>query len=198
VTIVITNDDGVDSPGIHALAAILASLGHECVVVAPAHDMSGSSASIGRIQGDVPTDVRRVDLPEPAAGIRAFSVDGPPGLAALLAVRRGIDDVEPRALVSGINAGTNTGHAILHSGTVGAALTAASFGLSALAVSLAVTEPMPWGSVRDDVAEAMELLLAAPRATVLNVNVPARRAPGSSGLRWAALDRFGSFRGVFR
>lgn len=191
---VVTNDDGIESPGIHALAAILASLGHEPVVVAPAHDMSGSSAAIGRIEMDVPTKVRSVDLPDPAAGVRAYAVDGPPGLAALLAARRGIDDIAPDVLVSGINAGTNTGHAILHSGTVGAALTAASFGLSALAVSLAVARPMPWGSARDDVGQALELLAAAPRATVLNVNVPAARAPDAGGLRWAKLDRFGSFR----
>jgi 5'/3'-nucleotidase len=97
-------------------------------------------------------------------------------------------------LLSGINMGTNTGHAILHSGTVGAAFTAASFGLSGLAVSLAVADPMPWESVREPVAKAIELLRAAPRATVLNLNVPARANPQANGLRWALLDRFGSFR----
>lgn len=195
MTIVVTNDDGIDSPGIHALAAMLRSLGHDPVVVAPANDMSGSSAAIGRIEFDVPTEIRPVELPEPAIGIPAFAVDGPPGLAALLAAQRGIDGVEPRFVVSGINAGTNTGHSILHSGTVGAALTAASFGLSGLAVSLSVADPMPWPLAHDPLAEALELLAASPRATVLNVNVPARPARnGADGLRWATLDRFGSFR----
>ncbi len=193
--VVVTNDDGVESPGIHALAAMMQRLGHEPVVVAPARDMSGASAAIGRIELDLPTHITRVTLPEPAADVLAYAVDGPPGLAALLAARGGIDGVEPGFLVSGINMGTNTGHSILHSGTVGAALTAATFGLSALAVSLAVSTPMAWETAYDHVAEALDLLDRAPRATVLNVNVPAPRGEGAAGpLRWATLDRFGSFR----
>jgi len=194
MTVVVTNDDGIESPGIHALAAILHSLGHDPVVVAPERDMSGSSAAIGYIDFDKPTKVRSVRLPEPARHVRAFSVNGPPGFAALLAAQEGIDGVRPEFLVSGINAGTNTGHSILHSGTVGAALTAASFGLSALAVSLAVADPMPWDDARDHIEEALGLLAEAPRSTVLNVNVPARAAAAAGGLRWAILDRFGSFR----
>lgn len=195
MTVVVTNDDGIESPGIHALAAMLRELGHDPVVVAPARDMSGSSAAIGRIEIDVPTQVRRVALPAPAADVPGYAVEGPPGLAALLAARRGIDDLEPRFLVSGINAGTNTGHSILHSGTVGAAFTAASFGLSGLAVSLVVADPMPWDRVREPLQEAIRLLETAPRATVLNVNVPAEPVDGGrAGLRWASLDRFGSFR----
>jgi 5'/3'-nucleotidase len=195
VTVVVTNDDGVESPGIHALAAMLRRLGHEPVVVAPTRDMSGASAAIGRIELDRPTRVTRVTLPEPAADVVAYAIDGPPGLAALLAARGGIDGVEPAFLVSGINMGTNTGHSVLHSGTVGAALTAATFGLSALAVSLSVSEPMVWEAAYDPLAEALELLDRAPRATVLNVNVPAPRSDVATGpLRWAQLDRFGSFR----
>ena len=135
-------------------------------------------------------------LPEPVDDVVAYAVDGPPGLAALLAARGGIDGIEPGFLVSGINMGTNTGHSILHSGTVGAALTAATFGLSAaLAVSLAVSKPMAWEAAYDHVAEALDLLDRAPRATVLNVNVPVPQGDGEPGpLRWAELDRFGSFR----
>lgn len=193
--IVVTNDDGFESPGIHALAAMVSRLGHEPVVVAPAQDMSGASAAIGRIELDLPTPVRRVQLPAPADDVEAYAVDGPPGMAALLAVRGGIDGLEPDYLFSGINIGTNTGHSILHSGTVGAALTAATFGLSGLAVSLAVSNPMAWESAYAYIEEAMALLERAPRATVLNVNVPVPR-PGSEPqrLRWAGLDRFGSFR----
>jgi 5'-nucleotidase len=193
--VVVTNDDGVESPGIHALAEMMRRLGHEPIVVAPARDMSGASAAIGRIELDHPTQVTRVTLPEPVDDVVAYAVDGPPGLAALLAARGGIDGVEPGFLVSGINMGTNTGHSILHSGTVGAALTAATFGLSALAVSLAVSKPMAWEAAYDHVAEALDLLDRAPRATVLNVNVPVPQGDGEPGpLRWAELDRFGSFR----
>jgi len=194
MSVVVTNDDGIESPGIHALAAMLHSLGHDPVVVAPSRDMSGSSAAIGHIDFDRPTEIRRAQLPAPASHIRAFAIDGPPGFAALLAAERGIDGVEPDLVVSGINAGTNTGRSILHSGTVGAALTAASFGLSALAVSLVVADPMPWDDARDHIEEALGILAESPRSTVLNVNVPARLAADASGLRWATLDPFGSFR----
>ena len=95
MTVVVTNDDGIESPGIHALAAMLHSLGHDPVVVAPSRDMSGSSAAIGHIDFDQPTEIRRVQLPAPASHVRAFAIDGPPGFAALLAAERGIDGVEP-------------------------------------------------------------------------------------------------------
>ena len=108
-------------------------------------------------------------------------------MAALLAARGGIDGLDPDYLFSGINMGTNTGHSILHSGTVGAALTAATFGLSGLAVSLAVSEPMAWESAYAYVEEAIGAARAAPRATVLNVNVPVPQ--GRLGAAEAPLGR---------
>jgi len=194
VKLVLTNDDGVESPGIHALAAGLRDLGHTCTVVAPARDMSGSSAAIGRLEFGESMELTPVALPAPAEGIEAFSVDGPPGLAALLAATGAFAE-PPDLVVSGINAGPNTGHSILHSGTVGAALTAASFGVSALAVSLDVSDSMPWRTACAYLPEALEHLTAAPVGTVLNLNVPAVAEPQSvRGLRWATLDQFGSFR----
>lgn len=191
--IAITNDDGIESPGIHALAAACASLGHDVVVIAPPADMSGSSAAIGRISFAEPTPLRRVELPAPAAGISAYVVDGPPGLAALIACQGGVGE-PPELVLSGINAGPNTGHSILHSGTVGAALTAASFGVSAVAISLDIADPMPWASAADVVPSVLELAGSAPVPTVLNVNVPAAPARDVQGPRWATLDHFGSFR----
>jgi 5'-nucleotidase len=189
--LVLTNDDGVESPGIHALAAMCAALGHEVVVVAPNRDLSGTSAALGRIPFDQRLPIRPKALPAPADRIEAFALDGPPGLAALIACQGGLGDV-PDLVLSGINAGPNTGHSMLHSGTVGAALTAANFGVSAVAVSLDVADPMPWSAVAPYVAEAIDIVSSSPRSTVLNLNVPA--VPGARGLRWATLDRFGSFR----
>lgn len=191
--IAITNDDGVESPGIHALAAACTELGHDVVVLAPAADLSGSSAAIGRISFERPTPLRRVELPAPADGISAYAVDGPPGLAALIACQGGLGE-RPELILSGINAGPNTGHSILHSGTVGAALTAASFGVSAAAISLDVDDPMPWSSGVHLLPAVLELVAAAPVPSVLNVNVPALPPERIGGLRWARLDRFGSFR----
>jgi 5'-nucleotidase len=188
--LVLTNDDGIESPGIHALAAMCQRLGHDVAVLAPAGDVSGSSAAIGRIGFDDRLHLREQTLPPPAGGIPAFALEGPPGLAALIACQGGLGE-PPDLVLSGINAGPNTGHSILHSGTVGAALTAASFGVSALAVSLDVADPMPWASVEPALAQALDVLASAPASTTLNLNVP---PTVPTELRWATLDRFGSFR----
>jgi 5'-nucleotidase len=100
----------------------------------------------------------------------------------------------PDVVVSGINAGPNTGHACLHSGTVGAALTAATFGVSALAVSSAVSDPMLWATACRAMEEPLRLLADLPDGTVLNLNVPAASRGQVPELRWATLDRFGRVR----
>jgi 5'-nucleotidase len=190
--VVVTNDDGIRSRGLDVLATAAAARGWDVVVVAPSSDRSGSSAAIGRLAKDEPLELLPADRSVDGAH-EAFVVDGPPGLAALLACRGGLGPA-PDLVLSGVNAGPNTGHAILHSGTVGAALTAASFGVSALAVSLEVSEPMSWGTVARWFDEAVEVLLDARAPVVLNLNVPARAPDAIRGLRWARLDRFGAVR----
>ena len=191
--LVLTNDDGVDSPGIQALAATCAELGHDVLVLAPSSDLSGASAAVGRIEPDQRLELRRVELPGAAAAVEAYALDGPPGLAALVACQGGAGET-PDLVLSGINGGPNTGHSILHSGTVGGALTAANFGVSALAVSLDVADPMPWETASALVEQGIELVRGAPPSTVLNLNVPALPLDEVRGLRWATLDRFGTFR----
>jgi 5'-nucleotidase len=134
--ILVTNDDGVESAGLHALVRALVDGGRDVMVVAPARDMSGSGAAIGRIHLDERIDAEQVELPG-LAGVPAYAVDGPPGLC-VLAARLGGFGHRPELVVSGINPGCNTGRAVLHSGTVGGALTAANFGGRGLAVSIDV------------------------------------------------------------
>jgi 5'-nucleotidase len=192
VRLVLTNDDGVDAAGLHALARACAALGHDFVVAAPSTDLSGSSAAIGRIRSDTRVGLQRVVLPA-QPGVEAYAVDGPPGLAALAASLGGFG-ARPDLLLSGINVGANAGRSILHSGTVGAALTAASFGLSGIAFSAEVGDPMPWPLAAAFLETALALVDGAPAGTVLNVNVPARTAGDVRGWRWARLDRFGTVR----
>jgi 5'-nucleotidase len=135
--VLVTNDDGVASPGLHALARALVDDGHDVVVVAPDREMSGSAAAIGQVHIDEGIDAERVDLPR-LDGVPAYAVAGPPGLCVLTARLGGFGD-PPDLIVSGINPGCNTGRAVLHSGTVGAALTAANFGCRGLAVSIDVS-----------------------------------------------------------
>jgi 5'-nucleotidase len=97
-------------------------------------------------------------------------------------------------VASGINPGCNTGRSVLHSGTVGAALTAANFGISGLAVSLGMAEPMPWETAARLAMVAMEWLVEAPVRTVLNLNVPAVAFEDLAGIRQARLAPFGTVR----
>jgi len=98
----------------------------------------------------------------------------------------------PDIVVSGINAGLNTGLSVLHSGTVGAALTAQRLGFSAMAVSLGPGDPWRWRTAAEVAIHQLDWLSAAPRGTMLNINVPDR--PQALEVRWAPLDPCGTVR----
>jgi 5'-nucleotidase len=100
----------------------------------------------------------------------------------------------PDLVVSGINPGPNTGRAVLHSGTVGAALTGANFGISGLAVSMGVGEVYLWETAAELAGGALAWLLGQPPKTVVNLNVPNRPLAEVRGVRWATLAPFGTVR----
>jgi len=131
--LLVTNDDGIDSVGLHVLARALVPLG-DVVVVAPDSEYSGASAALGALHLLQP-EVRRAHVDGVA---EAWTVNGPPGLCVMFA-RLGVFGAVD-LVVAGINPGANVGRAIYHSGTVGAALTARNGGTSGVAVSQAVTE----------------------------------------------------------
>ncbi len=122
-----------------------------------------------------------------------MAVRGTPALA-VFAANLGAFGPAPELVVSGINPGLNTGRATLHSGTVGAALTAANLGLSGLAVSQDYGDPMRWATAADLAVEAIGWLTEAPDRTVLNLNVPNTDPAAVKGIRWATLAPFGSVR----
>jgi 5'-nucleotidase len=191
VRILLTNDDGIDAEGLHVLARRVTAAGHDVIVAAPASDASGSGAALGVFHADSHIDVRRVQIAACAAP--AWSVAGPPGLCTL-AARLGAFGPPPDIVVSGINAGLNTGRAILHSGTVGAALTAQNFGAKGLAVSVQAASPWRWDTAATIALEVLDLLLEAPPRSVLNLNVPALDRAAIKGVRWARLAAFGAVR----
>lgn len=190
--ILITNDDGYQSRGIGVLAGAVAQAGHDVVVVAPDRDQSGCGAGIGQWHMDEHIDVQAVEL-EDAPGVRAIAVRGTPALAVFAANLGAFGD-PPELVVSGINPGLNTGRATLHSGTVGAALTAANLGLSGLAVSQDYGDPLLWATAADLAVEAIAWFDGAPDRTVLNLNVPNAEPGAVKGIRWATLAPFGSVR----
>jgi 5'-nucleotidase len=192
VRILVTNDDGVESRGIGVLAAAVAGAGHDVVVVAPDRDQSGCGAGIGSWHLDEHIDVQDVELPD-APGVPAIALRGTPALAVFAANLGAFGD-PPDAVVSGINPGLNTGRATLHSGTVGAALTAANLGRRGLAVSQDWSDEMLWSTAAELALVTLGWLEAAEERTVLNLNVPNTGLDEVKGMRWATLAPFGSVR----
>ena len=173
VRILVTNDDGVDAPGILPFAAALADDGHDVFVVAPTGDRSGSGAALGKFWGDKPPPVTRHEWAT-RPDIPVHSIDAPPGTAVLAVCLGGFGDL-PDLVASGINPGANTGHLVVHSGTVGAALTAVGLDVPGLAVSLAwsVESEYHWDTAATFAVAAVDWVAkpdGGPR--LLNVNVP--------------------------
>src|ERR1700754_371341 len=123
--ILVTNDDGIHSKGIIALAEALQPLG-EIVVVAPAHEMSAASHSL--------TLMRPLRI-EPIDDFH-FAVDGTPTDCVTLAMNPILKDAPPHLVVSGINRGGNLGDDVSYSGTVAGALEASMYGLPGIAFSM--------------------------------------------------------------
>jgi 5'-nucleotidase len=188
--LLVTNDDGIEAPGIHALAAALVDAGHDVVVAAPHAEMSGSGAAIGVMSAETDLIVAPANIPG-RPDIEAYAVEGPPALA-VMAARLGAFGAAPEMVASGINPGHNTGRAMLHSGTVGAALTAANFGVSALAVSTGVGPEPAWATSCELAVAAVDWLMEQPGKTVLNLNVPDVSLGALRGVRWAEPAPFGT------
>jgi 5'-nucleotidase len=128
----------------------------------------------------------------PALGRPAYAVDAPPAAATYLGCLGGFG-AAPDIVVSGINPGPNTGHLVLHSGTVGAAMTGAVLGIPALAVSIGIGEPRHWASAAEYAASAVDWVYArAATPITLNMNVPNLPFDEIKGIREAALARYGS------
>jgi 5'-nucleotidase len=190
--ILVTNDDGVDSPGIRALARALVGAGHDVTVLAPTSDRSGSGAAIGTVYGLGPAPIHTTEWPE-LPGVPVHSVDAPPGAAVLVACLGAFGEL-PEFVASGINPGANTGHLVLHSGTVGATLTAANYGIPGVAVSLEWNDDdeYHWDTAAAFATAAVEWAAqpdSLPR--VLNMNVPNRPIAQVLGVREAELAPHG-------
>jgi 5'-nucleotidase len=170
--ILITNDDGVYSPGIAALAQVASRFG-EVRVVAPDVEMSSASHSITASR---PVTYKRTALPTP--GIEAYRVNGTPGDCVMLGTTlwEKVDVV-----LSGINLGTNLGNAIWHSGTLAGAKQAALLGLRGIAFSAPATdrEQPSFEMLKPWVATVLEALLDVPELPLVNVNFPDKPPRGT-------------------
>lgn len=174
--ILITNDDGVYSPGIAALAQVASRFG-EVRIVAPDVEMSSAGQSITASR---PVSYKRTALAELPEGVEAYRVNGTPSDCVMLGTTLWAN---VGLVLSGINIGSNIGNAIWHSGTLAGAKQAALLGLRGIALSSPATDEAqpdfemlkPWA------ATVLERLLHFPDPCLINVNFPARPPRGT---RW--------------
>jgi 5'-nucleotidase len=189
-TVLVTNDDGIDSPGLLVLVRAALAAGLRPVVAAPREEASGTGAGLTAAAAGrrVVSETRELPgLPD----VPGFAVAATPGLIVLVACR-GAFGPRPDLVLSGVNRGGNVGRALLHSGTVGAALTAASNGVTGIAVSLDVDltdlpEDPHWASTEPLATGLAAWARRLPAGTVLNVNVPDRPVGELGRPRWATL-----------
>ncbi len=187
--VLLTNDDGIDAPGLAVLARAVARWvadapvgeSREALVVAPLANYSGMAAAVGDVFAQPTVPYRRWRIPG-AEALPAYGLDAPPAMCALIGAIGGLGIV-PDLVVAGINPGANVGRSILHSGTVGAVLTAAQLGLSGLAVSVQWSEQIHYDTAAAVAVEVIDELFRAPSRTVLNLNVPSRTAAELRGVR---------------
>jgi 5'-nucleotidase len=164
--VLLTNDDGIDAPGMAVLEEIAAQVAREVWVVAPEHDQSGQSHAISLHHA----------LRVSQRGNRRYGVTGTPGDCAAMGICHLMVDQLPQLVLSGVNRGLNLGMETVFSGTVGGAMTAMMLGVPAIALSQAFTDRnnVPWDTARTLGAETVRRLLAIGwgKDACLNVNFP--------------------------
>ncbi|MGH8537801.1 MAG: 5'/3'-nucleotidase SurE [Gammaproteobacteria bacterium] len=169
--LLISNDDGIYSPGIAALAEVAIEFG-EVRVVAP--DMERSSVGHSITSGR-PLSYKRTKHMK----VQAYRVDGTPAdCVALGAFQWENVDV----VLAGINLGPNIGNGIWHSGTLAAAKQAALMGMRGIAMSIPVLEDEPdFEALKPHIRQVLKLLLEETVLSLVNVNFPATKP---SGILW--------------
>lgn len=179
--ILLTNDDGIDAPGIAVLRRALEGLG-EITTLAPASDNSAVARGI--------TTHRPLSLTRRVfgGGHDGIACDGTPSDCVRIALL-GLRSPVPDLVVSGVNAGGNMGADVTYSGTVGAALEAALRGRPAIAFSVARLEPRWLDEAEPVLHTVVERVVerGLPARTILNVNLPDRPLDEITGIRPARL-----------
>ena len=166
--VLLTNDDGIDAPGLAVLVDIASEIARDVWVVAPMFDQSGVSHAIS-----LHHPLRIV-----AEGERRYGVNGTPGDCVVMGVCHLMRDAPPELILSGVNRGANLGMETVFSGTVGGAMTGMMLGIPSLGLSQAFTDRgrVPWDVSRTLGAGVVRKLLAIGwnADTCLNVNFPDR------------------------
>ena len=162
MTILVTNDDGIDSPGIQILAETLKTLGR-VYVVAPDKECSAMAHSLS-LHRPLSVDTIREGY---------FAVDGTPADCVNVAVCHLLPE-RPNLIASGINKGGNMGEDITYSGTVSAAFEGAFYGIPSFAISLVSKDDFRFRTAASFALRVARFILKnrLPKDTFLNINVP--------------------------
>jgi 5'-nucleotidase len=168
-TILLTNDDGIDAPGIAALRRALEG-SHELLTVAPKFEKSGAGCSLS-LSNEMEVTARHDDHGK----VWGYAVDGTPADCVKFAVTA-IEGFRPDLVLSGVNRGQNVGNSVFYSGTVAAALEASLFGFRSMACSLAChgAQVFHYDDAARVVAGLVPWLLAHrhQQRTLWNINIP--------------------------
>ena len=176
--VLVTNDDGIDAPGLKVAEEVAASIADEVWTVAPAGDFSGGSRVLSLHQA----------LRLNPHGERRFALTGSPADCMFVGIASVLKDNPPDLVLSGVNAGVNIGGDIGFSGTVGAAMTAHGLGIPAMSMSQAWKgdrSSIPWHTSREWLPKVVATLVAAedwPWHFVPNINVPATEPDEVTGI----------------
>lgn len=177
--ILISNDDGINAPGIKVLERIALSLSKDVWVVAPEQEQSAAAHSLTIRR---PLRVRKLSR-------RRFAVDGTPTDAVLLGIRHVLRDRAPDLVLSGINRGANLGDDVTYSGTVAAAIEGTLLGVPSIALSQEGKSgaPIHWSTAEHFAADLICRLVSVGwgKNVLLNVNFPDRAAAEVTGVEVA-------------
>lgn len=178
--ILVTNDDGVHSPGLHKLAAALRPLG-DVVVVAPDRERSAASHALTLHK---PLRVDKIKR-------QVYCLNGTPSDCVNLGVMTKLGGGRPVLIASGVNQGENLGDDVTYSGTVSAAIEGTLLGIPSMAISLVGGGKHGMETACRAAAKLAALVLeyGLPHDTLLNINVPDLPAAKIRGARITALGR---------
>ncbi len=177
--ILVSNDDGITSRGIHTLIDIMRELG-EVVVVAPDSPQSGMGHAI------TIGDTLRLEENTLFEGVEAFECSGTPADCVKIAKHHVLKDRKPDLVVSGINHGSNTSISVLYSGTMSAAIEAAIEGMPAIGFSLCdYSATADFSHVKEYVKTIASNVLknGLKKGVALNVNFPPKQNEQIKGVR---------------
>ena len=178
--ILLTNDDGVNAPGLKVLEKIAAVFSDDIWIVAPSEEQSGAGHSLTLT---VPIRLRKL-------GERRFSVAGTPTDSVMMGLATILADRKPDLILSGVNRGANLGEDVTYSGTVSAAMEGALAGIPSIALSQSYAregmgDTVPFAAAEAWAERVLAPLLAAPFApgTLVNINFPALPPDEVKGVR---------------